>query len=341
MDRYIIDIEGVQVLGLQTVDACTKFGEAVIVTDEHLHFEHLPYASVTLTEEQVAILKEKNIYVEPEIIREKITLAQDYEQIRSFFYKKVKQKNLSGAGCKVAVMDSGYRLIGTPNVSSVWTNYDFSVNLADANPTVDDVFNHGTRVSSTIKSSIGMANGCELHVVRVINNFGSSSESILLAGISYCITNHIDIVNMSFEFDSAPFRVGIANLIAAGCVIAAGSGNNSVVSTVTLPATLPGVVAVNAIKEDGTPNYFNILPNGTNHGVTVACSGVNCIGINNAGIVGGGFGTSFSCPFFVAVFAVYKEQMRITDNYTLLSYILEKCIRTPYPLHFGSGIPTY
>lgn len=327
--RYIVGKKALEYLSIETKLTKDELAKPVIITDEPLHFKNIPFISAVLTKEQVKILRSQGIEVNEEKTKGE-KLATDYEKIRSRYYKKAVPKGLTGRGCKIAVMDTGCVVAYCP--------VDFAVNFADANEGVAGQ-PHGHMVTSIIKSSIGMANGAEVHFLKVITDADDFFESAFLAAMDYCIEENIDIINMSFSFNTAAFDAAIATFIAGGGVVVAATGNDTFDNSMKSPAKLPDVVAINCITETGGAYCKNVLNPG-GHGVTAACSGIECQVILTNGAPGVTGGTSYSAPFFVALFACYKQELNISDNQVILDHILSKCVKSN-ETYFGYGLPTF
>lgn len=334
MKRYIIRKEGLNLLQLETLNAIQTLGSDIKITNEQLEYSNIPYASVVLDESQVQVLKEAGIEVNEEKNEGGILLIDFlYEQTRSY-WKKNAPKFVTGAGCKVGNIDTGCNIAHVP--------VDFAYNAIDATTNITDVYGHGTYTTSIIKSpQIGLANGCELHMIKAISDTGTANESAMLAALDYAIEEELDVINLSFTYSSVAFDAAILDVIAAGIVIVAAAGNSTSPTTTLSPASINGVVAVNAIKEDGTVHYQNVIAPPGGHGITVACSGYSTTGIRNDGEYWAVFGTSFSSPFFAGVFALWKERLGLDDNYAVLQHVLDAAVDRGSSLSFGVGTPTF
>jgi subtilisin family serine protease len=317
MKKYIIHNDGIEALGLKN------------------NLKHLSVITAELTAAQRHILEEKGIaYHKSEERKVSLLESYVYEKIRSE-WKKVKSMGYTGEGVKVAVLDTGCNVAYAPA--------DFVYNFVDDDENVTSGAGHGTRVSSIIKSSIGIAPGCELHHLKIVNDSDGMTEADFLQAIDYCIDNEIDVVNMSFGTHFSSMLGAMQDLWNAGIIPCAATGNSITDSAISTPAGMENVVAVNAIREEGTPVYKNYQLGVTDatHGVTIACSGYQTEGFNSAGGYTAGFGTSFACPFFVAGFAVYKEMLGIADNKKVLQHILNKAYKKEPVQYFGHGIFTF
>lgn len=318
--RYIIHKDGL------------KFLKGKEKAKETNLYSHLPFATIDLTPVEVKVLKDKKITISPVVTKKVDFLAGDYERNRSAWVKFY-HKNITGRGCKVAVLDSG--------CNTTYVPVDYAQNFITGTSDITDLFGHGTQTTSVIKSSIGIANGCELHHLKCIDDTGGSHGAAMLSAINYCVASSIDIINMSFSYSDVAFDAAIGALAATNCIPVAAAGNNTDIDRDTLtPAKLTGVVAVNGVKEDGTIIHRNILFTPPYHGITIACSGWGCDVITRFGAIIQNHGTSFSSPFFCGIFALYKEMLGITDNKKVLQHILNKALKTEPAQYFGAGIVT-
>lgn len=331
--RYIIQKEALNLLDKNVVDANETLAKDIVITDECLVFSRLPYASVCLNASEVDLLKSKGYDVKPEERKKGEPTAGNYEKNRSA-WRKFYVKNITGRGVKVAVLDTGCNTTHVP--------CDFTVNYADANPVTNNA-GHGTQVVSIIKSSIGLANGCEMHFIKIFDDVTSTTDSVILAAVNYCKEHDIDVMNMSFNLTFPSMQDWMNQLWDDNCIPVGATGNSPTETAVGLPAGLNNVVAVNAVNEDGAIGYKNYLVQGdATHGVTISCSGRGCETITSAGALNTNNGTSFSAPFFCGIFALYKEQLGLprADNKKVLQHILNKAIKTEPVQYFGAGIIT-
>lgn len=330
--RYIVHKDALNFINVSTKLATDELSKPVVITDDPLHFKHIPFISVVLTADQVEVLKSKGLDPKPEETKGEL-FAADYEKTRSMYYRKAVPKGLTGAGTKIAIMDTGCIVAYCP--------VDFAVNFADESEGVAGPnASHGQMVTSIIKSEIGLASGAEVHFLKVISDDNEYFESAFLAGVDYCIEEGIDIINMSFSYASTAFDASIASFISGGGVVVAAPGNATSDTAMASPAKLPDVVSINAINENGEAVTKNIINEG-GHGITAACSGIDCEVVFTNGVTGTTSGTSFSAPFFVGLFACYKQELGISDNYEILNYILTRCLKKKPLQYFGNGIPTF
>jgi subtilisin family serine protease len=337
--RYIVEAEAKIYLPFLTLDAITELGSSKIITNEDLHFRNLDHISVMLDEEEVTFLKSKGLNPSLEVVAQNILLASNYERIFSLHHKTIK-KNLDGSGVKVGVLDTGCNNFATFNVevANVKDGYNFITNSENW----VDGFGHGTRVCSIVKRVV--APGCDLYALKTISDEVVTSETAILAALDFAIDEELDFLNLSWTFFTPSIGSAIDNVIASGTVICAASGNNTEDFYTLLPASYPGVIAVNAITEARQPVYKNIIPMPDiigSHGVDVACGGWATEQYNVANAYVNGWGSSFACPFFVGALALYKQELQESDNNKVVQYALKRAKKTDLPQYFGSGIISF
>lgn len=286
---------------------------------------NIPFIPVDLTDKDVSLLVRNSCYVkEPEKLQITHLEDIDYEKKRSTWIK-FKKKNITGRGIKVAVLDNG-----------IQTGY-FPVEYSQNFTAGSIVGNHGTMTASIVKD---LAPDCILHAVKVIEG-SAGSEADILEGLQYCIDNGIHIINMSFSTPKTEsVHAALNSLGALGVVMFGSAGNSSTPAEVSYPASHPFVMAVNAVKEDGTAYYKNwIVPEGgSSHGIDIACAGWGNRIIDSAGNTYGNYGTSFSSPFAAGIAALCLEEIGIQNIGSLKQVLKNKATKTRDSVAFGAGI---
>jgi serine protease len=124
----------------------------------------------------------------------------------------------------------------------------------------DDNF-HGTHVASTIAEATdnslgvaGLAFGCALMPVKVLDNEGVGSFFIVAEGIDYAVNftangqKPVKVINLSLggEVSSTAMRQAVERAVAAGVTVVAAAGNEST-GRIAFPAAFPNVIAVGAV----------------------------------------------------------------------------------------------
>jgi len=179
----------------------------------------------------------------------------------------------------VAVLDTGiayedfgpYRKAPDFGGTVFLTGHDYINNDDHAN---DDNF-HGTHVASTIAEATdnnvgvaGLAFGCALMPVKVLDSQGVGSFFVVAEGIDYAVNftqngqHPVKVINLSLGGDatSTSVRQAVDRAVTAGVTIVAAAGNDGQ-SKVSFPAALPNVIGVGAIESDKTKApYSNFGP---------------------------------------------------------------------------------
>lgn len=175
---------------------------------------------------------------------------------------RVEQSAYSGAGIKLAVLDTGFDVQHPDFQGRVVQSKSFV-----PGQTVQDVQGHGTHCIGTAcgprapasQIRYGVAYEAEIHVGKVLNDSGSGRESWILAGIEWAVGNGCQVISMSLgrrvqpneppdEFYNNAGRLALEN----GSLIVAAAGNDSwrqygQIAPVGAPANAESILAVGAI----------------------------------------------------------------------------------------------
>ena len=166
-----------------------------------------------------------------------------------------------GKGIRVAVLDTGIDF----NHPDLKSNYVDGVSFVKGAPTPMDDHCHGTHCAGTIAAAtngagvVGVAPEASLYAVKVLDKNASGLFSWSIAGIDWCIQNHMHIVSMSLGCDTVPDALELICNAAwsKGLLIVAGAGNQEAnpvppqQSNVDYPARYKNVVAVSSVDAKG------------------------------------------------------------------------------------------
>lgn len=210
-----------------------------------------------------------------------------------------------GKGIKVAVVDTGIDYTH-PDLK---TNYRGGISFVPTETDPKDHNRHGSHVAGTIAASmngfgvIGVAPSAYLYAVKVLGSAGQGNWSWLIAGLDWCITNKMQVANMSLGSPTAaPTAVeSICNLAwENGLILVAAAGNEGTQKPVGYPAKYKSVIAVSAIDSSNVIAPFSC----TGPEVEVCAPGVNI----TSTVPGGGYsslsGTSMASPHVAGVAAL-------------------------------------
>ncbi|MDF0726041.1 S8 family serine peptidase [Cytobacillus sp. S13-E01] len=252
------------------------------------------------------------------------------------------QSGVTGAGVKVAVLDTG---IDT-------THPDLQVSggiclipetLYQGNCTsYNDDNGHGTHVAGIIAAqnndigAVGVAPDAKLFAIKVLDGEGLGTTSSIMAGIEWAIENKMDIINLSLttpELDPA-MEVLIDEAYNKGILIVGSAGNNGKTlgntDTIEYPAKFDSVIAVGSI---------NSLKNRSATSATGASLEIVAPGDSiystlpkaydydgNQDGYGWMTGTSMATPFITGILAGYKEQFPEKANIELRQLLIDQAI---------------
>jgi serine protease AprX len=203
---------------------------------------------------------------------------------------------ITGTGVTVAVVDSGLWSQHGPDQSApgqtrsrILAQYDvlaantqpqqllgaLTSTVAASSANIDDLFGHGTHVSSIIASSgvattghfQGVAPGVNLVAVRVLDQNGMGSYSNVISGIQWVIANklryNIRVMNLSLSapphsfYWQDPLNQAVMTAWNAGIVVVVAAGNaGPKPMTIGVPGNVPYVITVGAV----TDNYHPLQP---------------------------------------------------------------------------------
>lgn len=221
----------------------------------------------------------------------------------------------TGSGVTVAVIDSGvayenfgsFALAPDLNGRPFVAPYDAVTGDGHAN----DENSHGTHVSGTIgqvtnnaTGCAGIAHGCTIMPVRVLDAAGSGSHAWIANGITHAVANGALVLNMSLGGGAGSATLQNAVVVAAnaGRTICAATGNTSR-KGVQYPAAYSQCIAVGATRFDGTRSRYSTYGTGID---VVAPGGDTSVDQNGDGYADGilqqtfasGAPTSFGYYFF-------------------------------------------
>ncbi len=161
----------------------------------------------------------------------------------------------TGAGVKVAVLDTGVKAGGPDGIANLLGGYDFY--NGDSSPA--DGNGHGTFVAGTIGQKTnngigvaGVAPGVSILPVKVMGDDGTGDIAAIANGMVYATDEGASVINMSLgsAYPSRTLEQACAYAHSNGVTVVAASGNEYA-SNVGYPAAYGTVIAVGATGYDG------------------------------------------------------------------------------------------
>jgi subtilisin family serine protease len=202
---------------------------------------------------------------------------------------------LTGAGVKVAVMDTGIDY-NHPDLGGcfgpgcrVATGWDFvgdAYNANDDDPVInpdanpDDCAGHGTHVAGIIGANgvvKGVAPGVTFGAYRVFGCEGSTSDDIMIAAMERALADGMQVLNMSigsaYEWPNAPTAAAASRLVNKGIVVVASIGNDGATGLYSAAAPGLGTKVIGVASFDNlqvTLPAFTVSPDNAAFGYTAA-----------------------------------------------------------------------
>lgn len=161
----------------------------------------------------------------------------------------------------VAVVDSGVDLEHPDLAGRLDTVHDRNILATDPvmSTIADDAYGHGTHVAGIIAAATdnardvaGLAHGCTILPVRVLDAQGYGDTTGMALGIIHAVDNGAFVINISAggPQGTRTLEDAIAYATSKGRIVVAAAGNSGA-SRLDYPAAYPDVVAVGAIGQNG------------------------------------------------------------------------------------------
>jgi subtilisin family serine protease len=168
----------------------------------------------------------------------------------------------SGAGVKVAVIDSGidanHPAIGQPVSGYVTIQRRQQSLIFDESPH-DDAYGHGTACAGIIR---GLAPDCELYSIKVLGPALTGEGAVFAAGLRWAIENGMHVCNLSLGTTKRDFYAILHELADAAYfrnIMLVTAANN--LSAPSFPSVYASVISVAALDmPDAFTYYANTQP---------------------------------------------------------------------------------
>lgn len=164
-----------------------------------------------------------------------------------------------GQGVKVAVIDTGV----DGKHSDLAANMAGGWNAITKGDDYTDDHGHGTHVAGTIAALdndmavVGVAPSVALYGVKVLDANGSGTFDDVIAGMEWCVTNKMQVANMSLGASrgNPSLQAAVEKMTAAGVAVIAAAGNSG--RAVGFPAAYPDALAIAASDSGDKVAYFS------------------------------------------------------------------------------------
>ncbi|MCR4401331.1 MAG: S8 family peptidase [Firmicutes bacterium] len=246
----------------------------------------------------------------------------------------------TGRGVRVAVLDTGI----DADHPDLKPNVDGGFDCINETTTIADDNGHGTHVAGTIAALdndigvVGVAPEARLYSVKAFDSRGQGQVSDIVQGVEWCITNRMQVINMSFGTpdSSKALTIAIEQAARAGIVMVAAAGNDGKRDHVLYPARDPNVIAVAAsTRDDRVASFSN-----SGEQVAVAAPGEDIFSTHRDGGYKTLAGTSMACPHVAGIAALILSASPGLDRDAVRDILCKTATRLPgfAPDQQGSGI---
>jgi hypothetical protein len=247
----------------------------------------------------------------------------------------------------VAVLDTGINGMHEDFASGqVVAGYNEVSATSIAAGSASDDYGHGTHVAGIIgavgNNGVGIAGAAwntRLMPVKVLDNQGRGSNSIVIAGVVWAVDNGASIINMSLGGGgySSAFADAVAYAVSSGVAVVVSMGNDGVVLT-QYPAAYPGVIAV--ASSNGRDEISGFSTQGSH--CSVAAPGEAILSLSYSS--GSGYvymsGTSMAAPCVAGVAALLKAKSPSLSPAEIRSILEDSAVdlgETGFDPQFGYG----
>ncbi len=256
--------------------------------------------------------------------------AKYYENLKTWPNKflNLNKNSSTGKGIKVAILDTEVKFKTVNNLKRI----HYFLSNDNANSFIE-ASTHADQIVSIINS---IAPDAEIYLVVVSNKDGKIKENDLKNALDWLTKEKVDIINMSFGFNSAMSKTiepRLEKLYKNNTVIVAASGNEGI-SRVNYPASSQYVISVGANDYSGQ-KWIN-----SNYGTELDFSmpGVQIIDKYRQIYVDG---TSFSTAFMSGMIAKLKEKHHNTSNKDIYAKLIQMTPTHKWNPLNGYGTPTF
>lgn len=266
---------------------------------------------------------------------------------------KVAASTLTGAGIKIAVLDTGF-----DHTHQDFTGRMVTKKLFATNSVADDVHGHGTHCIGTACGPLrpttgpryGVAYEAEIYAGKVLGDDGFGTDRSIIAGMDWAVEEGCHIISMSLGAETAIGdqpgddyeQIGQVCLD-AGTLVVAAAGNESArpgrINPVGSPANASTILAVGAIDLQKRVAEFSCGAMNSGQELDIAAPGVDILST----IPGNGYdrwnGTSMATPHVAGIAALIAQSDPKYRGWALWARVLQTAQRLRSPARdVGNGL---
>ncbi|OCS84866.1 hypothetical protein A6K76_15455 [Caryophanon latum] len=187
-------------------------------------------------------------------------------------------------------------------------------NVLEKNIPITDEFGHGTSIAGIIAANDnnfgvrGLTNNIEIFDVKILNEEGKGEIENLIEGIEWCIDQNVEIINLSFGFqtENEQLKEVINKAVEEDIIIVASIGNTFGMQG-NYPAKYDEVISITSISESLKRSNF-----ASRNNIDFAMPGEDIYTTNNEGGYSMVDGTSFATAHATGVISnlllLYRQE---------------------------------
>lgn len=249
-----------------------------------------------------------------------------------------KVTNSNNRKVKIAVIDSGIYKEHEDLYGIIVKEF----NAINQDEQIIDEFGHGTAIAGIIGGLnngigvVGIAADIEIYDVKVLDKHGKGEVRNLITALDWCIEQNVDIINISFGYqtESVELKSAIDRAVDEGIIIVAAAGNTYGFG-VDYPARYESVISISAVNKDLK------RPSSAARGkIEFVAPGTDILTTNNNGNYSYFNGTSFATAHATGIIALILQD-RDLSNTEIISTLIENVLdlgEEGYDREYGHGL---
>lgn len=266
---------------------------------------------------------------------------------------RVLESELTGAGIRVAVLDTGFDDSHQDFIGRAVTKKLFATNSSET-----DVEGHGTHCIGTACGPLrpttgpryGIAHEAEIYAGKVLGDDGFGTDRSIIAGMEWAVDEGCQVISMSLgaatrsgDTPSDDYEHIGRVCLDSGALVVAAAGNESDrpqrIAPVDSPANASTIMAVGAVDRDLAPAWFSCGGMNSGQEVDVAAPGVDI----RSSVPGNGYdrmdGTSMATPHVAGVAALIAQSDTTFRGWALWARVIQLTKPLSFPARdVGKGL---
>ena len=252
--------------------------------------------------------------------------------------QEAQKENITGKGNSICVIDTGVD-VNHEALKGKVVGYASFIEENNGKINTTDYMGHGTHVAGIISGvnpkygMYGIAPDTKIYSAKVFNQNEDSSVSSMIAGIDWCVSKKVNIMNMSFGFPANTSYAALSGLDYAlqqsykkGIISVSSAGNegdkDKSADNVKYPARFSHVLAVASSNQEGMiSNFSNRGPS-----IFITAPGENIVSAYPNNEYYYMSGTSMASPVVSGIVSLIKEKNPNISNENVVRILKKNSI---------------